>query len=206
MLNKNIFFALFFAGYCTLAAAASSLPEESKITITSNKASCQQHLQNKKQFTFTYSENVKVTFSDGINASADTLVVEIDTEKNTATSVKESKTDQIKTITMSDHVHFAQPGRKARADKAVFYPEKKQCLLIGNVHINQKQTDNKTIPMSVSCSKAALDLVSGNVKLLGTDQAPVSTTLVLNKKSSLLQQPLVQKYANNSTPVAKRSA
>ncbi|MBM3893507.1 hypothetical protein FJ365_03870 [Candidatus Dependentiae bacterium] len=203
---KHILFSLVFI--CGYSAAKTSLPDESKITITSNKASCQQNMQNKKQFIFTYLDNVKVSFSDGSNASADKLVVDIDTAKSADASApsKGNKAEQVKKITLSDHVLFTQPGRKARADKAVFYPDKKQCLLVGNVLINQKQTDNKTVPMSVRCSKAALDLVSGNVKLLGTEQAPVSTTLVLNKKASLLQQPVVHAHANNPATSTQRSA
>lgn len=205
MLKILLFTLAFTYAHCS---AKTALPDESKITITSSKASCQQNMQNKKQFTFTYLDNVKVSFSDGSNATADKLVVDIDTAKTNDSSLssKTSKTEQVKKITLSDHVLFTQPGRKARANKAIFYPDKKQCLLVGNVLINQKQTDDKTVPMSVSCSKAALDLVSGNVKLLGTDEAPVSTTLVLNKKASLLQQPVVHAHANNSATVTQRSA
>ncbi len=181
------------------------LPDESKITITSNKASCQQNQQHKKQFTFTYLDNVTVDFSDGTHAASDKLVVDIDTTKPEV-SPTTNKTQQIKTITMSNHVLFTQKERKARADQAVFYPEKKQCILSGNVRITQKPVDEKGIPMNINCSKAAIDMTSGNIRLLGTDAKPVSTTLVLNKKSSILQQPLVTAHAKHPIPVASRSA
>ena len=154
----------------------------STVTITSNKASCQQHTTDKKLFTFTYLDNVNVQFSDGTQASSDKLVVEIDTTKSAPPAKKDA--DQIKSITLSERVSFSQKERSAKADQAVFYPQKKQCLLSGNVSIVQKQVDQKSIPMHINCSKAAIDLTSGSIRLLGTDEKPVSTTLVLNKKTS----------------------
>ncbi len=154
----------------------------STVTITSNKVFCQQHPADKKLFTLTYLDNVNVQFSDGTQASSDKLVVEIDTTKSATTRKKDAA--QIKSIALSERVSFSQKERSAKADQAIFYPQKKQCLLSGNVSIVQKQVDQKSIPMNINCSKAAIDLTSGSIRLLGTDEKPVSTTLVLNKKTS----------------------
>ncbi len=203
--SKSLFLSVLLFIHSLPLLAKPLLADESKITITSNKASCQQNQKHKKQFTFTYLDNVTVDFSDGTHAASDKLVVDIDTSKPEALSTT-NKTQQIKTITMSNHVLFTQKERKARADQAVFYPEKKQCILSGNVRITQKPVDEKGIPMNINCSKAAIDMTSGSIRLIGTDAKPVSTTLVLNKKSSILQQPVVTAHAKHPTPVTSRSA
>ncbi len=205
MLSRWFLFYLLSCSTSVLQAAKPAKTDEIKITITSNKASCQQDKLHKKQFTFTYQDNVKIDFSDGTHAQSDKLIVDINTEKPQPSGAVSGKHDHVKKITLSHHVFFSQAERKAHADEAVFYPDKKQCMLSGNVRIIQKSTDQKAVPMNINCSKAAIDMVSGSIRLLGTDQKPVSTTLVLTKKPTLLQQPLVKTHAQHSAPLAKRS-
>ena len=192
---------------CSLQHAKATITSASTITITSKRASCQQDKTNKKQFTLTYEDNVNVNFSDGGQATANKMVISVDTEKAAGPASSTPKADTIKQITLTDNVSFSQDGRKARADEALFLPEKKQCILTGNVHITQKPIDDKGVPMSVDCSKAALDLVSGNVRLLGSEQKPVSTTLILDKTTTIFPtpKPLVQAHAQHPATLTQRS-
>jgi len=173
-----------------------------KIIITSKRASCTQVPNKKKQFCFTYLDDVHISMHDGSQADAQKLVIVLDT--NSAT--KQQGVENIKKITLSQQVRFVHEERTARADSAILLPAKKRCFLTGNVHITQPGKGAKEVPLSVDCSAATIDLASGKVTLQGSEQKPVSTTLVINKFTTGLHTKRGGHHATHQPPLASRSS
>jgi hypothetical protein len=175
-----------------------TLPNTTTITITSEKATCQQHASNKKLFTLTYVNNVHVNFSQGARAKGQMLTVELSTEKSAEPlSATNHDTNNIKKITLNRDVSFFHEGREAYADHAVILPGNQQCQLTGNVRIVQKKTTDKDLPVEIVCGSAAMDLVSGKIDLTGTEACPVSTTLVITKTAAPLKKKRTKKHGKH---------
>ena len=164
----------------------------SSITITSDRAQCVRHKTDKHLYTLTYNKNVHITFSDGTTARTDALAVVIDptaSQHRPKPEQKNDKLESIKQITLRDNVEIVSAQRTAKATKASFMLDKQLCVLEGDVHICQKKLTEKDIPITIDCEKAELNLATEQVRLLGSEHKPVSTTLVLNPSST--QKPLL---------------
>ncbi len=158
----------------------------SKITITSNKATCQKDKVIPKQFTFTYHENVLVTFADESKINSDELEVVLDTNK-TQTSDKKNPS-QIKKITFKDNVHVTSENRSVDADKAELYLEQQVCKLFGNVKIKQTKDKPKDLPILTECDNATLDMKTEELTFLGNNQKPVCTTIEISGRPGLMKK------------------
>lgn len=181
--------------------------EETTITIKSDRASCSQGALDKKLFTLSYFDNVSVDFSDGPQAKANKLVVFLDTEKPTNKPMAAKKNlEQIQKIILTQNVAFFHEGRSAYADEAIIIPTTQECQLSGNVRIVQKKITDKDFPVEINCSHAAMNLISGKIDLDGTPEAPVSTTLVINKAAKPLRKKHKSHHGKHQTIVPKRSS
>ncbi len=183
----------------------STIPSElTTITIKSDRASCQQEASDKKFFTLSYLDHVSVDFSDGAHATADRLTVIVNTNKQTEKPSDSKKSlNQVKKITLSQRVSLFYEDREAYADEATIIPTTQDCQLSGNVRIVQKKTSNKDFPVEINCSHAAMNLISGKIELTGTSEAPVSTTLVINKIANPARKKHKSHHGKNPTPLAK---
>ncbi|NDD53976.1 hypothetical protein EBZ39_08880 [bacterium] len=104
--SKTFLVIAFYMLAGPLCAGAAS---PNKIIITSKRASCTQVPNKKKQFCFTYLDDVHISMHDGSQADAQKLVIVLDT--NSAT--KQQGVENIKKITLSQQVRFAAASGKA---------------------------------------------------------------------------------------------
>ena len=182
----------------------------SSITITSDRAQCVRHKAIKHLYTLTYRNNVHITFSDATTARTDALAVLIDpaaSQHRSNSGPKNDKLESIKQITLQNNVEIVSAQHMAKATKASFMLDKQLCVLEGDVHIRQNKQAEKDIPITIDCEKAEINLATEQVKLLGSHNKPVSTTLVLNNTAS--QKPLlpgVKHHGKNKNSRARAGA
>jgi lipopolysaccharide export system protein LptA len=176
----------------------------SKIIITSDKAVCQKDDTKKNITTFTYQENVIVTFADKSSIHSDELELQIDTSKTT--TFEQNKTEQFKKITFKHNVCAKRENRILKADIAELYLKEKMCKLIGKVHIKQMKEKIKDIPIDTFCNHATLNLETEYISFEGTKKTPVCTTIELSEYPSLMKKPKTkaQKKAEKRSLKAKK--
>jgi lipopolysaccharide assembly outer membrane protein LptD (OstA) len=179
-----LFFLLHITQQCILYCTPDPF---SKIVITSNKAVCQKDDTQKKLATFTYQDNVAVTFADQSSIHSDKLEIQIDTTKTT--TQQKNKTEQFKKITFRNNVIAKRENRTIKANVAELYLQKKICKLIGNVQIKQIKEKEKDIPILTLCTQATLNLGTEHISFEGTVETPVSTTIELAGYPSLIKKP-----------------
>ena len=191
-LDLLLFFSLTFFATIKLVSNPDPL---SKITITSNKATCQKDKDIPKQFTFTYHENVLVTFADGSKINSDELEVVLDTTKNkNLTDLKTTQTpeknnlSQFKKITFKNNVHLKSTNRSVDADKAELYLGQKGCKLFGNVKIKQTKDNPKDLPILTECNQATLNMQTEQITFLGDNQKPVCTIIEIAGHPGLMKK------------------
>lgn len=170
--------------------SATSTDALSKIVITSTNATCVKNPASKGSFIFTYQDNVHVTFADQSTVTSDSLEITIDGSSNdkakTDTSTpKQSGLSNFKQIMFKNNVCFTSENRKATARTAHFYLQDQRCILEGNVKICQTKSNSKDVPVTIDSQKAELNLATSQLKVLGTIQEPVSTTIVLTGHPAL---------------------
>lgn len=174
-----------------LVLAAGNTDPLSKIVITSTNATCVKNPEQTGSFVFTYQDNVHVTFADQSTVTADSLEIVFDGKHKDSTELanilpqKKSSLSNFKHITFKNNVCFTSAQRRATANKANFYLQDQRCILEGNVKIWQAKTSPKDVPIAIDSQKAELQLATGQLKLLGTIQKPVSTTIVLEGHPAL---------------------
>ncbi len=167
----------------------------SKITITSNRATCQKDQSLTHQFVFNYQENVKVTFADQSTITSDTLEVlfegrdlgkalPFDHKKTTRTNTpknnaKNPSLQKFKKIIFSGKVTFANQNRTAKAEKAELLLSEHMCILSGNVSIHQKKTTAKEVPITIESDEAKLNLITDELCFSGSIHKPVNTIISL---------------------------
>lgn len=163
----------------------------SKIVITSTNATCVKDPARPGSFVFTYQDNVHVTFADQSTVTADALEIVFDGKQKdkpaqvTVVPHKESSLSSFKQIMFKQNVCFTSAHRKATADKANFYLKDQRCVLEGNVKIWQAKASPKDVPITIDSQKAEVQLATGQLKLIGSVQKPVSTTIVLEGHPAL---------------------
>ncbi len=168
----------------------------SKITITSNTATCEKSKEN-GNFLITYKDNVTIKLADESTIKAghlaitlkDTTLSHTPTESCT-TEKKEAQNplSMFEKIILKDNVKMEQKNRSVEADQIELFPEKKLCELYGNVKIRQIKGKAKDLPITAESSKAILDLNTQEISLLGDEKAPVTTTIIVEGYPTLLKK------------------
>ncbi len=187
-----------------------SIDPLSKIIITSTNATCAKDTANKDLFVFQYRDNVRVEFADKSTVTSDLLDIVFDgnMHHNGPKNKKGTKSglQNFKQITFKDHVCITNAQRKATANSARFYLKDQRCVLDGDVKIWQTKQTAHDIPVAIQSQQAELNLITGEVQLLGSTQKPVSTTIVLEghpainyKKKSSSHKKNDGKNKNSST-------
>ena len=188
----------------------------SKITITSQKAVCKKNQHEPKVFTFTYMQNVDVTFSDGSKINAEELEIELDATKitkkldskltntneneNTLSRKEESKENrsidktskddlkQFRKIIFKKNVCVQNTNRSVRSDLAEIFLQEKKCKLSGNVKIEQTKNNPKDLPILTQCDEALLDMQNEEITFLGTSTEPVNTVITIAGRPGILKK------------------
>ncbi|MCF7799384.1 hypothetical protein K9L05_02380 [Candidatus Babeliales bacterium] len=181
----------------------------SKITITSNKATCCKDKNDASNFIFKYIENVNITFADNSKIKSKELEIVIDykstkdkdkldknkkvvkDKQNTKIS-NSKKQSQIKKIIFNQGINLVSKNKIVDADTAEIYPESKICKLFGNVKIEQKKETPKDLPIITNCKQALLNLQTEELVLQGNEDNPVSTILQIEGKQGLLKKPKIK--------------
>jgi len=203
----TLFNATWFFLFSTLWACQqvfAGKTETTTITIISKRASCSQGAAKQKLCTLSYFDDVHISFSDGSNAHAQRVVIEVSTAKTRAPlTEKKSPVQNIQKITLSENVSFFHDGREAYADQAIILPNSQQCTLAGKVRIVQNKVSEKDLPVEIRCSSAAMDLISGKMDLMGSTDQPVLTSLILNKTAMPHTKKHTKKHGHNKPSLAK---
>jgi lipopolysaccharide export system protein LptA len=188
----------------------------SKIVITSKNAVCKKDNEQKNRFTFTYRDNVLLTFADSSTIQSDELEIEIDTSKNLSktdfsatTTVKNSKKTQddlskFKKITFNKNLIVKSTNRLITADKAELYLAQKKCNLSGNIKIEQKKESAKDLPITTECDYAMLNLQTDRLTFLGQEQKPVCTTIILDGQPGLIKKSKTKKQKRAENKALKK--
>ena len=199
-MKKFYFLFVLFASLFNLHPNTTpSIDPLSKIVITSNRAVCQKEKDQTKTFTFTYLDNVDVTFADQSNIKCNELEIEIDsTSIQKGLDPKQTTTEQINTkkdvpsrfrkITFKNNVLITRENRTIQANNAELFPEQKICKLFGNVKIKQNKKYAKDLPMETQCEQATLNMQTEQLTFLGNEQKPVNTTIQLGNHPGLLKK------------------
>jgi lipopolysaccharide export system protein LptA len=200
MPNHNYFFpyAIFLLLFFTCSGTVhhhKSIDPLSKIVVTSTDAVCTKSKDMAGQFVFQYRNDVHVTFADNSTITSDFLeiVFKMPDVHGKSSSSKDalqqpplsSGVKNFKKVTFKGHVCLKNAQRKAVADTAHVFLEDQRCVLDGNVKIWQYKQRPSDIPVAIQSSRAELSLLSGEARLLGTTQNPVSTTIVLRDHPAL---------------------
>ena len=179
----------------------------SKITITSNRATCQKDKTQPQLFIFNYQDNVVVTFADKSTITANQLEVIfegkdlgkklIHDHKITSTAIqaplsKQNPLEKFKKITAVGNVTLVNQNRTARAQRVELQLAQHLCTLIGNVTIAQKKTTLKEIPITIESDQATLNLQTDELAFAGSESKPVNTTISLDD-----YEPLHKKSKNS---------
>ncbi len=217
-LKKILLLTLFLVPTNNIDASVDPI---SKITITSNKATCQKDKNEPNTFVFNYLDNVLVTFADESKIKAETLEILLDTttiksqlDSNTGnttsstitptTSPTQNDLSQFKKITFKNNVHISRINRTVDADRAELYLSEKVCKLFGNIKIKQLKENPKDLPIITQCQKAILDIQTEQITFLGDNQHPVSTTIELAGHPGLLKKVKTKKEKKAERKVLKK--
>ena len=174
----------------------------SHVTVMSNKMICSPTGNKDKDYTIVYTDNVRVTLADASVITAKKLEIIMKqaivagvvkktaiNQERTSSVTKGEASSPYKEIIFEGNVHIKRREHTVTADKAEFIVAKQACKVDGNVKIVQgrKQAGNST-PIVVESQRAYLDLTSEKLVLLGNEQHPVSTVLVLGEKNNTKPQ------------------
>ncbi len=154
----------------------------SKITIKSQIATCYKNDKTNK-IECTYEKKVAVTLADKSSITADRLEIFLDaalSKKQTTTSTQ--KKSPVEKITFSNNVRVTKNERTATADRMQIFPDKQECHLYGNVVICQRQKKKSQVPIITKGDHAILNLKTQRITIVGSDDAPVNTTLFFSKR------------------------
>lgn len=157
----------------------------SKITITSKRAIGKKDKSSKSAFIFSYLDDVKTVFADGSTITAQQLDINLDRDgiatqevvSSLTKEVRHDKLSQFKKIAYSKNVVINRDNQKIIADRAELDPQKRCCLLEGNVKVIQKKSSASDVPLHLSSNKAILSLETGSVSFVGSSSNPVSTVI-----------------------------
>jgi len=207
-MKKTYFLLLFLVILQTRLFASPNL--FSKIVITSKKAVCSKNVNQESMFTFTYSDDVKVTFADGSVITSSQLQVDFQGSAKETKKVGLSKPatqfNSFKKITFNNNVSIIHAMQKATAQKAELFLVEKLCKLSGNVVISQKKEKQKDIPVTIESNAATFNLETSEVTFAGTSQKPVSTVIILEGHPSLQKKIKPKKnYGKNPDSVTQSS-
>ena len=195
MLKKQFFILILIVLFFSKSFCATNPLE--KITITSNRATCQKDIPTKNMIQFDYIENVLVTFADDSIIKSDNLEILIDTQKakekldtnlTNTNEQKENKLSQFKKITFKDNVYIKRENRTINTDKAELYLDEKLCKLFGNIKIVQNKEKPKDLPIVTECNQAILNMQTEQITFLGDSRKPVSTTIELAGHPGLMKK------------------
>ncbi|MFA5074511.1 MAG: hypothetical protein WC436_00190 [Candidatus Babeliales bacterium] len=190
--------------FCFFIKIKTGIDPLSKITITSNKATCCKDKKDKSSFIFKYVEDVNITFADNSKIKSKELEIvidykmpenSVDKNKKIVQDKQNTKTDnskkqsQIKKIIFNYGINLVSKNKIVNADSAEIYPETKICKLFGNVKIEQKKESPKDLPIITNCKQALLNLQSEELILQGNADNPVNTVLQIEGKQGLLKKP-----------------
>lgn len=200
---KHNFLYLVCLTHVAVATAVKTDPL-SKIVITSTNATCAKNPSSQGSFIFTYQDNVHVTFADQSTVTAESLEIiingKIKDKKNAqeeeSTITKQPSLSNFKQIIFKENVCFTSVNRKATAQTAHFYLQDQYCILEGNVKIWQAKSSPKDVPITLESQKAELHLATGQLKMLGSAQKPVSTTILLEGHPALQKREKKSKKKN----------
>ena len=175
----------------SISVATAATNPLSKIVITSTNATCVKDQSNQGSFLFTYHDNVRVTFADQSTVTSDSLEIIIDSkqqpkpDESNAEAHKPSSLSHFKRISFNNNVCFTSAHRTATAQTAYFYLHDQRCILEGNVKISQTKRNPKDVPITIDSQKAELNLATNQLTMHGTQQQPVSTTILLTGHPAL---------------------
>ncbi len=158
-----------------------------KISITSNRATCMKDKTNSHLFVFHYLENVIVLFADGSKVTSDVLEIVFNSKKAPSQD-KKNFLSKFKKITFKNNVHIISQNRQAWADKAELYPITQECKLAGNIKIQQQKEKEKDVPISIESEQAILNLKTKEVSLFGSTLSPVCTVIELGQHIQLAKK------------------
>ncbi len=154
----------------------------SKIVITSKEAFCKKDGKDASRLRVEYKGDVQVELASYATAHAQTLSVVVMTDKLKSTgSISKGSETPFKEITLEKDVVVKAKNRTVRADKAIIYPQTKQCLVTGNVLITQHKMGPDDIPMTTKSDELLLDLSKELVTLSGNKHTPVHTVITLSE-------------------------
>jgi lipopolysaccharide export system protein LptA len=162
----------------------------SKITITSQKATCQRDISAHNVFLFNYINNVQVIFADGSKITSEKLkiifsgenIVKGDKKISVAYTVTPKKDffSRFKKIIFLNKVCLISQNRLAFADYAELFPKEKICKLKGHVKIQQTKVEKRDVPIVIESSQAMLNLETKELSFVGSLSQPVSTVIELD--------------------------
>ncbi len=182
----------------------------SKITVTSKKAIGKKDKDCKSAFSFSYQGDVKTTFADGSTITSDQLDIAIDKDaistNNVVSSltkeIKHDATSQLKKVSFLRNVSIKHNKQVILADRVELDPQRRCCILQGNVSVTQSKTKASDVPISLKSDQAVLSLDSGTVTFLGSSMKPVSTVINVTdvKIFDKLDKPKKKKREQNTSP------
>ena len=151
----------------------------SKITITSDSAVVRRLKKESDSFSLKYKDNVHVKFADETTIDSGSLKV----------LLKKKSKESIEKIIFKKSVFLKRDNQDVHADCVEIVPEKKLCLLTGNVKVTQKELkkldgkeNKKNIPFIACANKAKFFWDSEEIQLEGDSKNPVSTIIKLEGK------------------------
>lgn len=172
-LRFNSCFVVFFA----LVSVSSAIPLKEKkqepIVITSSTALCK---KNNNEMVITYKDNVSVAIPQKGTITAQTLEIVLNAP---SFSKKEMSMNDCKSIQLCGNVELLHENNKARADSVDLFLENNECILKGNVQLEQKENPATPIPLKTECQQAKINLASWSISLEGNSDLPVKTVLSL---------------------------
>lgn len=193
MVKIKIFILFFISLF--FAQLVAGIDPFSKITITSEKATCKKSDTAKDVFVFNYIGNVVVVLADSSKITSKSLEITLDgknikifeenktqTKKNKAQNDSDKKPSQVKKIIFKNNVQILNQNRQACSDTAEINMQENTCKLEGNVKIIQHKTaQKKDTPLNIQSNSALINLKTSEITLLGNSSEPVSTVVELGK-------------------------
>ncbi len=191
-------FALFIT-YSTILNASKINPL-SKISITSDRATCSKQSPLTDEFSFKYIGNVQVELSDNTKVTAQELdiICKIKSlskskkkdisnnsgQKNNTNHTNKKSSSSIKKITLTGSVTIKKDDLFATSSRAEIFVPSKYCRLHENVCIEHKKQGSQDLPpMVVRGNIATINLDSKAISLEGSSKKPVSTIIDLSQQT-----------------------
>lgn len=160
----------------------------SKISITSQTATCHKNADDPSLIDLIYHTNVTVTFADNSTITAQTLRILVKKSSLSSTpTVKNDIASHVKSIEFDTDVHVHRPLEVVSADHGEIVVSNNVCKLTGNVRVAHTKKDDKDVPVTVAGDQATIDWVNGNIELVGTATQPVRTSIDLTSNMQVLQ-------------------